>query len=68
VPVLRLGSGDAHQLRNDSSEDVCYLELGGRNDADDVVYPDDDLALKNQDGVYTFTHKNGDAYPEKSGI
>ncbi|MBT9492876.1 MAG: cupin domain-containing protein [Paucibacter sp.] len=58
--------GDAHQLRNDSAEEVVYLEVGARTEHDDVVYPDDDLALIRQDGRHVFTHKDGRPYAADS--
>ncbi len=57
------GQGDAHQLRNDSAEEVVYLEVGARTEHDEVIYPDDDLALVRQkDGRHVFTHKDGRPY------
>jgi uncharacterized cupin superfamily protein len=54
------GSGDAHQLLNESREDVLYLEVGDRSGGDSATYPDDDLAaLKMPDGSWQFTHKDG---------
>lgn len=60
---FKAGTGDAHHLRNDSSGVVWLIEVGTRADADQVVYPDDDLALHERDGRYVYTHKNGDPYP-----
>jgi len=60
---FKAGSGDAHHLRNDSPEDVWYIEVGDRSKGDQVVYPDDDLALQEQSGLSVFTHKNGEPYP-----
>lgn len=59
---FKAGNGDAHHLRNDSSGEVWYLEVGDRSDDDQVVYPDDDLALQDQNGLLVFTHKNGEPY------
>ena len=59
---FKAGSGDAHQLRNDSSSEVWYLEIGDRSEGDLVVYPDDDLALHEANGNFVYTHKNGDPY------
>ena len=59
---FKAGSGDAHHLRNDSSSEVWYLEIGDRSEGDLVVYPDDDLALHEANGSFVYTHKNGDLY------
>jgi uncharacterized cupin superfamily protein len=56
------GSGDAHQLVNRSDADALYLEVGDRSPGDAVVYPDDDLAATLVDGLWTFTHKDGNPY------
>lgn len=63
---FKAGSGDAHHLRNDSTEAVWYIEVGDRSEGDQVVYPDDDLALQTQSGHFVFTHKNGDPYQFRS--
>lgn len=56
-------SGDAHQLVNESSEDVLYLEMGDRTAGDSASYPDDDLmAEKAEDGSWRFRHKDGRPY------
>lgn len=55
--------GTAHQLVNDSDEDVIYLEVGDRTKGDEVTYPKDDLkALLGPDGKWIFTHKDGTPY------
>ncbi len=55
------GDGNAHHLKNASTEPATYLEVSNRSDADVVEYPDDDLALHGQDddGTWKFTHKDG---------
>ena len=60
---FKAGNGDAHHLRNDSSQEVWYIEVGDRSEGDQVLYPDDDLALQEQGGHAVFTHKNGEPYP-----
>jgi uncharacterized cupin superfamily protein len=60
---FKAGNGDAHQLRNDSSDEVWYIEVGARTPGDEVVYPDDDLALQTVDGRFVYTHKDGTPYP-----
>ena len=59
---FKAGSGDAHQLRNDTSDEVLYLEVGARAEHDEVNYPDDDLAVTRQGGRHVFTHKDGRPY------
>ena len=41
---FKAGTGDAHQLINETDEEVVYLEIGDRTAGDAVTYPDDDLA------------------------
>lgn len=60
---FRAGRGDAHQLVNRSDAPVVYLEVGDRSVGDEVVYPDDDLAMTiGADGRRLFTRKDGSAY------
>ncbi|MGC2458948.1 MAG: cupin domain-containing protein [Gallionellaceae bacterium] len=59
---FRLGTGNAHQLLNRSSEEVIYLEVGDRSAGDTVVYPDDDLQGALVEGKWQFTHKDGSPY------
>ena len=56
------GTGDAHQLMNNSDDEVWYLEIGDRSAGDAVFYPDDDLQANFVDGKWQFAHKNGAAY------
>ena len=59
---FKAGSGDAHHLKNETAEDVWYIEVGDRSPGDLAVYPDDDLALTVKDGALSFTHKDGRSY------
>ncbi len=59
---FRAGSGDAHCLVNESSQDVVYLEIGDRTPGDTAVYPDDDLAARLVDGAWVMTRKDGTPY------
>jgi uncharacterized cupin superfamily protein len=59
---FKAGSGDGHQLVNESEDDVLYLEIGDRTAGDRVDYPDDDLLAVGQDGGWLFTHKDGVGY------
>jgi uncharacterized cupin superfamily protein len=55
--------GTAHQLVNDTLNNVIYLEIGNRIQGDEVIYPVDDLvATFNPEGQWQFTHKNGASY------
>lgn len=56
------GTGNAHHLINETTEDVIYLEIGDRTPGEDVTYPDDDLQIATIDGRRQFAHKNGTAY------
>jgi uncharacterized cupin superfamily protein len=60
------GSGNAHQLRNDSAEDVWFLEVGDRQSGDRAVYPDDDLAVEVANGVHVYRHKDGTPFGSAS--
>ncbi len=59
---FRAGSGDAHQLVNETDRDVVYLEVGDRTPGDAVVYPDDDLQAVYVDGRWVFLRKDGTPY------
>ena len=56
---FKAGLGDAHHLKNETEEDVWYIEMGDRSAGDEATYPDDDLAVTVADGVYLFTRKDG---------
>jgi len=59
---LPAGKDNAHNLVNETSEDVLYLEIGDRTPDDEAVYPDDDIQAKLIDDKWAFAHKNGDSY------
>jgi len=59
---FRAGSGNAHHLRNDSAEEVLYLEVGDRMPGDEVSYPDDDLQVVRVGGKGRYAHKDGTPY------
>lgn len=59
---FRAGSGDGHQLVNESDEEVVFLEVGDRSPGDEVFYPDDDLQAEWAGGGWRFTHKDGTPY------
>jgi uncharacterized cupin superfamily protein len=55
--------GAAHHLENRSSGDAVYLEIGDRQEGDEVLYPVDDLqAVLGADGRWHFTRKDGSTY------
>lgn len=59
---FKAGDGNAHHIRNDSSEPFVYLEIGDRSAGDKVMYPDDDIAANLVNGAWEFTHKDGTPY------
>ena len=59
---FRAGTGDAHHLKNDSDQDVVYLEIGDRTPGDSAVWPDDDLQVIEIDGKRRFAHRDGRPY------
>jgi uncharacterized cupin superfamily protein len=59
---FRAGSGNAHQLVNETNEDVVYLEIGDRTPGEEVIYPDDDLQLGTVAGRPRYLHKDGRPY------
>lgn len=56
------GTGNAHHLINETTDEVIYLEIGDRTPGEDVTYPDDDLQIATIDGRRQFAHKNGTPY------
>ena len=56
------GTGDAHQLVNETDQDVVYLEIGDRLPGDGATYPDEDLQCVQVDGEWRFLHKDGTPY------
>ena len=59
---FKAGTGNAHQLLNESEADVLYLEIGDRTPGDAATYPDDDLQATKVEGGWAFTHKDGTPY------
>ena len=56
------GKPDGHQLVNETSRPVLYLEIGDRTPDDGASYSDADLAARMVDGKWVFTHKDGSPY------
>ena len=59
---FKAGTGNAHRLINETTEEVVYLEVGDRTPGDSATYPDDDLAATLLDGQWRFTHADGTPY------
>ena len=59
---FKAGTGDAHCLINETTEEVVYLEVGDRTPGDEGSYPDDDLKAVLSDGKWQFIHKDGSPY------
>jgi uncharacterized cupin superfamily protein len=60
---FKAGSGDAHHLINRSGREVVYLEIGERNPADTVIYPDDDIGRAlSPSGERIFVDRGGRPY------
>ena len=59
---FKAGTGNAHQLKNSTQEDVLYLEVGDRTPGDSATYPDDDLQAVLIAGQWRFAHKDGCSY------
>ncbi len=59
---FRAATGNGHQLVNETTEDVVYLEIGDRSAGDEGTYPEDDLKAVLVDGKWQFTHKDGSPY------
>lgn len=59
---FRAGTGNAHHLKNESDQDVVYLEIGDRTPGDSAVWPDDDLQVIEIDGKRRFAHLDGRPY------
>lgn len=56
------GTGNAHHLVNETSEDVVYLEIGDRTPGDSAVWPDDDLQVIEIAGKKRMAHRDGTPY------
>jgi len=59
---FKAGTGNGHQLVNETSEPVVYLEVGDRTPGDQGSYPDDDLQAVMENGRWKFLHKDGSPY------
>ena len=59
---FKAGTGNAHHLINETTEDVVYLEVGDRTPGDEGSYPDDNLKASLVEGKWKFVHKDGTPY------
>jgi uncharacterized cupin superfamily protein len=59
---FKAGSGNAHRLINETSEEVVYLEVGDRSKGDVATFPDEDIQAVLVEGQWKFKHKNGAPY------
>jgi len=56
------GQSDGHHLVNRSDRVAVYLEVGDRDDKDEVFYSDIDMELRRIGGKSVFVHRNGEPY------
>jgi uncharacterized cupin superfamily protein len=61
---FKAGDRDGHQLQNRSPRDAVVLEVGSRDEKDEVEYSDIDMRFARA-GAGCFTHKDGTPYPPK---
>jgi len=59
---FKAGSGVGHQLVNQSTHPVLYLEIGDRTAGDYAEYPKDDLKFTQAGDAWILTHKDGTPY------
>ncbi len=59
---FKAGTGNGHCLKNETDEEVVYLEVGDRTLGDEGSYPDDDLKALLIGGKWRFVRKNGSPY------
>lgn len=59
---FKAGTGNGHRLINETTEEVVYLEIGDRTQADEGIYSDDDLKALLVEGKWRFVHKDGTPY------
>ena len=57
---FKAGDPSGHHLQNRSNADAILLEVGSRNAADGVFYPDIDLQILPH--IDTYTHRDGTPY------
>ena len=55
------GLENGHHLVNRSSKPATFLVIGTQSETETAYYADIDMMVKQQDGHFTFSRKNGDA-------
>lgn len=58
------GNPNGHTLANQTDSDVLALEVGNRPRAEDVTYPDIDMANAVRDGKPRFIRKDGSSFDD----
>ena len=64
VMGFKAGVADGHHLVNRSDRDAVFLEVGTRDAADEVDYPDIDMLVRIVGGEERFVHRDGTPYGE----
>jgi uncharacterized cupin superfamily protein len=59
---FKAGTGNGHHLKNKTTEEVVYLEVGDRSPGDEGSYPDDDLKAVLVEGKWKFANRDGTLY------
>jgi uncharacterized cupin superfamily protein len=59
---FKAGTGNGHNLVNETTQDIVYLEVGDRTPGDEGSYPDDDLRASMVEGKWRFVRKDGTPY------
>ncbi len=59
---FKAGTGNSHNLINETDTEVVYLEIGDRTCGDTATYPDDDLQAIMVAGKWQFTDRHGLPY------
>ncbi|UCH73392.1 MAG: cupin domain-containing protein [Rhodospirillales bacterium] len=65
VMGFKAGVKDGHHLVNRSDRDAVFLEVGTRDAADEVDYPDIDMLVRIVDGAARFVHRDGTPYDDE---
>jgi len=62
VVGFKAGAADGHHLVNRTAQDVLFLAIGDRVDADECDYPDVDMLVRLIDGKHRYVRKDGTPY------
>ncbi|MED7677997.1 cupin domain-containing protein [Rhodobacteraceae bacterium IMCC15231] len=60
------GLENGHHLVNRSRKPATFLVIGTQSETETAYYADIDMMVKQQDGHFTFSRKNGDAIAPKA--